>query len=61
IYAGEPVWAGIVGRMDVERLPGIALLGAALIVDGVIVSEMKRRSAPAEQSHIKEQGVTRAD
>ncbi|WP_052954478.1 DMT family transporter [Microvirga vignae] len=41
IYAGEPVWAGIVGRLYGERLPAAALIGAALIVAGVIVSEMK--------------------
>jgi drug/metabolite transporter (DMT)-like permease len=41
IYAGEPVWAGIVGRIAGERLPGIALLGALLIVAGVIVSELR--------------------
>jgi drug/metabolite transporter (DMT)-like permease len=46
IYAGEPVWAGIVGRLAGERLPGIALLGAALIVAGVIVSELKKRTPP---------------
>lgn len=47
IYAGEPVWAGIVGRLAGERLPGVALIGAALIVLAVVVSEMKltRRSA----------------
>lgn len=27
IYAGEPVWAGIIGRIAGERLPVIALLG----------------------------------
>ncbi len=43
IYAGEPVWAGIVGRMAGERLPSSALLGAALIVIGVIVSEIRFR------------------
>lgn len=48
IYAGEPVWAGIAGRLAGERLPGIALLGAALIVAGVIVSEMKGRRKLAE-------------
>lgn len=47
IYAGEPVWAGIVGRLAGERLPGIALVGAGLIIAGVIVSEMKRRNTPA--------------
>ncbi|MFJ3485791.1 DMT family transporter [Pseudomonas sp. NPDC090202] len=44
IYAGEPVWAGIAGRLAGERLPGIALLGACLIVAGVIVSELKGRA-----------------
>lgn len=61
IYAGEPVWAGIVGRLAGERLPGIALLGAALIVVGVIVSEMKRRPAPVEQSGLEEDGVKKPD
>ncbi|WP_431222746.1 DMT family transporter [Serratia sp. L9] len=48
IYAGEPVWAGIVGRIAGERLPAIALVGAALIVLGVIVSELRirRRAKP---------------
>ncbi len=27
IYAGEPVWAGIIGRIAGERLPVIALFG----------------------------------
>lgn len=49
IYAGEPVWGGIVGRLAGERLPGLALVGAALIVAGVLASEMKfkRRGKPA--------------
>lgn len=41
IYTGEPVWAGIFGRMAGERLPVLALVGAALIVLGVLVSELK--------------------
>ena len=41
IYAGEPVWAGIVGRIAGDRLPGLALLGGLLIVIAVIVSELK--------------------
>ncbi|ADP12186.1 rhamnose-proton symporter [Erwinia sp. Ejp617] len=41
IYAGEPVWAGIVGRIAGERLPGMALLGGALIILGVLVGELK--------------------
>ena len=51
IYAGEPVWAGVVGRVAGERLPGLALLGAALIVLGVVVSELnlrRRRRGGAE-------------
>jgi drug/metabolite transporter (DMT)-like permease len=43
IYAGEPVWAGIVGRIAGERLPAIALVGAGLIVMAVIVSELKTK------------------
>ncbi|MBA6099325.1 DMT family transporter [Pseudomonas juntendi] len=43
IYAGEPVWAGIVGRIAGERLPGVALLGGLLIVIAVVVSELKVR------------------
>jgi drug/metabolite transporter (DMT)-like permease len=45
-YAGEPVWAGIVGRIAGERLPALALVGCALIVAGVIVSEMKPQTKP---------------
>jgi drug/metabolite transporter (DMT)-like permease len=48
IYAGEPIWAGIIGRMAGERLPGSALIGALLIIAAVIVSEIrfgKRTSA----------------
>ncbi|WP_028696325.1 DMT family transporter [Pseudomonas cremoricolorata] len=50
IYAGEPVWAGIVGRLAGERLPGVALIGALLIVLAVIVSELKfsRRDTAAK-------------
>lgn len=47
IYAGEPVWAGIVGRIAGERLPGVALIGGALIVLAVIVSELKVRRGDA--------------
>lgn len=47
IYAGEPVWAGIVGRIAGERLPALALLGGAMIVLAVIVSELKiNRGSP---------------
>ncbi|MBK4990486.1 DMT family transporter [Pseudomonas sp. S36] len=50
IYAGEPVWAGLVGRVAGERLPGVALLGGALIVIAVVVSELKvRRTQPQNE------------
>ncbi len=57
IYAGEPVWAGIFGRLAGEILPGRALFGAALIVMAIIISEWratphaeggKKRNAPFE-------------
>lgn len=41
IYASEPVWGGIIGRIAGERHPGPAILGAALNVIGVIISELK--------------------
>ncbi len=41
IYAGEPVWAGIAGRIAGEVMPALALLGGALIVAGVLVSELR--------------------
>jgi drug/metabolite transporter (DMT)-like permease len=44
IYAGEPLWAGVVGRAAGERLPALAILGAALIVAGTLVSESKPRA-----------------
>ncbi|AZE48552.1 Permease of the drug/metabolite transporter (DMT) superfamily [Pseudomonas chlororaphis] len=48
IYAGEPVWAGLVGRIAGERLPALALLGGALIVAAVIVSELKTKGKGGE-------------
>lgn len=53
IYAGEPVWAGIVGRMAGDRLPGLAILGAALIVIGVLASELKLRPRRREPDRIE--------
>lgn len=41
------MWAGIAGRLAGERLPAIALFGAALIVAAVIVSELKTRNKDA--------------
>ncbi|PKH24226.1 EamA family transporter [Enterobacterales bacterium CwR94] len=55
IYAGEPVWAGVVGRIAGERLPAVALIGGALIVLGVLVSEFKlRKKAGAVASAAEE-------
>lgn len=41
IYASEPVWAGVIGRIAGERLPALALVGAAFILGGVLISELK--------------------
>nr|WP_250318626.1 DMT family transporter [Rosenbergiella gaditana] len=49
IYAGEPVWAGIFGRIAGEVLPSLALVGGALIVAGVLVSELKIKRRPKQQ------------
>jgi drug/metabolite transporter (DMT)-like permease len=61
IYAGEPVWGGIIGRIAGDRLPGLAILGAVLIVVGVLVSELRPkdltlRPRPAPES---DQGADR--
>ncbi|WP_122249849.1 DMT family transporter [Pseudomonas kitaguniensis] len=48
IYAGEPIWAGVIGRIAGERFAPLAIVGAALIVVAVIVSELKTRSSKAE-------------
>ncbi|EPJ6959563.1 DMT family transporter [Klebsiella pneumoniae] len=51
IYTGEPVWAGIFGRLAGERLPLLALLGCVLILAGVLVSELKwKRKSPPQVS-----------
>lgn len=52
IYTGEPVWAGIFGRLAGERLPLLALAGAAFIVAGVLVSELKLRKRQIEVSDL---------
>lgn len=54
IYAGEPVWGGIVGRLAGDRLPALALVGAALIVTGVIASEAKFRRKKSVQTRPSE-------
>lgn len=62
IYTGEPVWAGIFGRIAGERLPLLALVGCAFILAGVLVSELKLKrkrasdvqEAPAEVKALSE-------
>ncbi|MBB4101469.1 DMT family transporter [Sphingomonas kyeonggiensis] len=49
IYAGEPVWAGLIGRVAGDRLPALAVLGAAFIVAGVVTSELKPRRRHADR------------
>ena len=40
------MWGGIVGRLAGDRLPALALVGAALIVAGVLASEVKFKRKP---------------
>ena len=53
IYAGEPVWAAAIGRIAGERLPVTALIGGALVVLGILASELRlvrrRDEAPAAE------------
>lgn len=47
IYAGEPVWAGVFGRIAGEVLSVAALCGGALILTGILVSGLgKARKDP---------------
>jgi drug/metabolite transporter (DMT)-like permease len=62
IYAAEPVWAAIVGRIAGERLPPIAIVGAVFIVAGALVSELnprKRTDAPTEAPTAVDHGPRR--
>ncbi|QNX17459.1 DMT family transporter [Acinetobacter seifertii] len=54
IYAGEPVWAGVIGRIAGERLPLIALFGGALVVLGVLFSELKLKLPIKKTKRIRE-------
>lgn len=46
IYAGEPIWAGVIGKIAGDSIPALAVLGAALIIGASIISEWrpKRRA-----------------
>ncbi|MGK5683770.1 DMT family transporter [Actinoplanes sp. URMC 104] len=46
IYAAEPVWAALLGRLAGERLGLSSLGGGVLIVVAVLVSELGGRQAP---------------
>ncbi|NVN38566.1 DMT family transporter [Komagataeibacter swingsii] len=41
IYAGEPVWGGLVGWIAGDMLPVTSVAGAACIVAGVLASELR--------------------
>lgn len=41
IYAGEPVWAALFGRLAGERLPILAMIGGVFVILGVLISELK--------------------
>ncbi|RJF89937.1 DMT family transporter [Oleomonas cavernae] len=47
IYATEPIWAGMIGRMAGERIPLLGLIGALLIVVSVVLSNWRRRAPGA--------------
>jgi drug/metabolite transporter (DMT)-like permease len=49
IYSGEPVWAGIFGRIAGERLPLLTLFGGLLVVLGVLVSELKWKKSKKKE------------
>lgn len=49
IYAGEPVWAGIFGRMAGERLSPLALVGGALVVISILLSEYRPKQKKSVQ------------
>lgn len=51
IYAGEPVWAALVGRIAGEHLTVMSLTGGAMIVLAVVISEIKPR---ARQARLRE-------
>lgn len=46
IYAGEPVWAAIIGRMAGEVLPVTAFIGGAFVIVGMVLGEWPARRRP---------------
>ena len=59
IYAGEPVWGGIFGRLLGDRLPGLAFVGAALILLGVLVSGLRPRLAGRDRKDVNRRRASR--
>ncbi|RKG42470.1 MULTISPECIES: DMT family transporter [Acinetobacter] len=55
IYAGEPVWAALIGRIAGERLAPLALIGGMLVVIGVIVSEWRPKFLKKNKDKITEE------
>ncbi|SDC15715.1 DMT family transporter [Acinetobacter boissieri] len=49
IYAGEPVWAGLIGRLAGERLSTYAVFGAILVFIGVLISDLKFKKTKKNQ------------
>ncbi len=56
IYAGEPVWAGLIGRLAGERLPWLALVGAVLIVVGILIGKPAAEIPPAKKRKASQAG-----
>ena len=54
IYAGEPIWASLFGRLVGERLPALALLGGLMVVLGVIASEWKPQFLKKNEDKVAE-------
>lgn len=48
IYAGEPVWAALIGRAAGEVLPLMALIGGVFVVFGMILGEWPPRRRPGK-------------
>ncbi|NQX05059.1 DMT family transporter [Rathayibacter sp. VKM Ac-2856] len=61
IYSAEPVWGGVIGRLAGDRLPALALVGAALIVAGTLVSELRPRGARVAEGAGAGGGTTAAE
>lgn len=61
IYSAEPLWGGLVGRTAGDRIPDLAVLGAALITIGVLTSGLRPRSRPSISHEINGTTSTNRD